>query len=149
MASKKLNKICKAALVLILVFIWGNSLLDAPKSAKLSENVTKAVVETLEKATGHSFEAVITERAIRKIAHFSQFFCLGFFSFLVFPKKPKFIFFFGIAVSALDESIQYFIPGRGPQLTDVIIDSTGFFIGVFVSYLLFCLIFRRHKKAKS
>lgn len=135
-------------LALILVFIWGNSLLDTPKSAKLSENVTKAVVGTLEKATGHNFENVITERVIRKIAHFTQFCCLGFFSFLVFQKRLKFVLLFGVTVSVLDESIQYFTPGRGPQVTDVIIDSMGFFGGVFVSYLLFCLIFRRRKKAK-
>lgn len=148
MASKKTDKVCRAVVILILVFIWGNSLLSAPKSAQLSKNITAVVVETLEKVTGESFENVITEKVIRKLAHFTQFACLGFFSFLIFSKRLGHSLLFGAAVSVLDESIQYFTPGRGPQITDVIIDSLGFFIGACFSCLLFSFIFRRRRKSE-
>ena len=42
----------------------------------------------------------------------------------------------GVAVAALDETIQLFIPGRGPQIRDVGIDSLGVLLGIALVWLI-------------
>lgn len=44
-----------------------------------------------------------------------------------------------------DEIHQHFVPGRSCELRDVLIDTTGALLGIFISYLIM-RIFRREKK---
>ena len=144
MVSEKIQKISRIILIFILAFIWGNSLLDASKSAQISSGVKEIILETVEIITETDLSNIINDYTIRKIAHFTQFAMLGFFTILSFPKKYLFINIFGIFVSSTDELIQLFIPGRGPQIIDIFIDILGFTIGFLICYLIIKLLDRKN-----
>lgn len=55
--------------------------------------------------------------------------------------KLGFSLIIGIIYASSDEIHQCFTPGRGPLLTDVIIDTMGIFLGI----LLVMLILKVHK----
>lgn len=55
--------------------------------------------------------------------------------------KLGFSLIIGIVYASSDEIHQCFTPGRGPLLTDVIIDTMGIFLGI----LLVMLILKVHK----
>lgn len=55
--------------------------------------------------------------------------------------KLGFSLIIGIVYASSDEIHQCFTPGRGPLLTDVIIDTMGVFLGI----LLVMLILKVHK----
>ena len=69
----------------------------------------------------------------KKAAHVSEFFILNLLSYRAFQRRyPDYSFLFTLLVAFSDETHQLFIPGRGAQLTDVIIDSTGILISSFL-----------------
>lgn len=78
---------------------------------------------------------------IRKCAHFTEFFILGVFMYLTL-KQTTIIHKAGIGivlcmvVAAMDETIQLFMDGRSGQLTDVLLDSCGGLVGIWVAYLI-------------
>lgn len=90
---------------------------------------------------------------IRKAAHFTLYAALGFTltGALRFQKRvppaPA-----AIAAAALyavfDEFHQFFVPGRGPQLKDVMIDTGGAATGALLMALLLWL-FRRARRSFS
>ena len=67
---------------------------------------------------------------IRKVAHFSEYFVLG----LTLPQTTKELNFPSLKylvfiIPLLDESIQYFTPGRVMSIIDMGIDSLGLIVG--------------------
>lgn len=77
---------------------------------------------------------------IRKVAHFSEYFVLG----LTLPQTTKELNFPSLKylifiVPLLDESIQYFTPGRVMSMIDMGIDSLGLIVG-------YSIVKRVHKK---
>ena len=52
----------------------------------------------------------------------------------------------GILVAVLTEIIQKFVPGRSGEFTDVLIDISGYLIGMAIIYLIIYLIKRKKKK---
>lgn len=112
-------------LIAVLLFIWGNSVLSGIDSYKL----TIAIFGELS----------LEERFfVRNLAHFVEFFALGFVMNLIL-RNPSIALFAGLAVAVIDEYIQLFSPGRTAELKDVLID----FIGVLVAV---CLIQKRKTK---
>ena len=70
---------------------------------------------------------------LRKLAHFTEFACLGaLFSWLFGMLRKKAIFALpcGFAAASIDETIQRFVPGRGPSFYDVLIDTSGVLMGI-------------------
>ena len=82
---------------------------------------------------------------MRKIAHITEYAILTFLFFRASSKNlnyRKAIFYstlFSITYALADEYHQLFVFGRGGNLGDVFIDSTGVFLAVF-------LIYRKMKK---
>jgi VanZ family protein len=104
--------------------------LSADESGGLLETI-KAMLEFL------PFVGKLTEHILRKLAHFTEFAALGFllatdtFLFISNPvKKMNIPAFAGLLVALTDETIQYFIPGRSSQVTDVWIDFLGVCFGI-------------------
>ena len=69
---------------------------------------------------------------LRKLAHFSEFACLGFLlAWLAYLKGERGFHMFALALlggllaACIDESIQMLTPERGPGLVDVWIDTSG------------------------
>ena len=142
MSVKK--KVCVTLLILLilltLAFIWGNSLLNAETSSKASEEVHGALSGVFDLIFGKD---VVTTAVLRKLAHFGEFLLLGaevcLLSVCIFGLKIKPLSCFlsvGLFVAIIDELLQ-FISARGPAVTDVLIDFSGF----FTAYLFFALFY--------
>ena len=84
----------------------------------------------------------ITMHLVRKLAHFTLFGLIGGASVFAFSFKLSGLimfrasYLFGTLLGALDEFHQMFVPGRGPQVKDIMIDSSGVFIAVLVIGLI-------------
>ena len=143
--SKRLC-LCTALLVCNLAFIWGNSLLPGEISGKLSQWV-KHILEMLFAASGE--EDPSGGFLLRKLAHFTEFAALGILlSWLcgMLGKKGSLPFFLGASAACIDETIQMFVPDRGPAIRDVCIDSCGVLTGMM---LLYCGHTWYHKHLKQ
>lgn len=120
-------------LVLNLCFIWGNSLM----SRESSHGMSMGVLELLPPFVRQLFPDVESlEHVLRKMAHFSEFACLGALSCgqLALWRKLSLhpvlhVLSAGFAAAAIDETIQVF-SNRGSQLQDVWLDFSGFAVGL-------------------
>lgn len=150
MNGKKYRKLCIALLTANVLFIWGNSLLTAPISAAFSRFVGKLLGQVFglsgaASGSGHGL--------LRKIAHVTEFACLGmclrWFASMEYPSRLQRIgipLVAGILVACVDETIQIFVPGRGPGLKDVMIDTLGLTLGVVIISLIY---YFNHKKTEE
>ena len=145
--TDKRLRLCTVLLLCNLIFIWGNSLLPGEISGAISDWV-KAILETLFGSTGEDTPGGLP---IRKLAHFTEFACLGALLFWRFGmlRRPKALAFcLGAAAACIDEGIQLFVPGRGPGIRDVGIDCGGVLTGMIFLYLGHTY-FQRKRKNKS
>ncbi len=132
--TDKRLRLCCTLLVCNLVFIWGNSLLPGEISGAISDWV-KAVIEWLLPGDGESAPG---GGLLRKLAHFTEFALLGMcfgWLFGMLEKAKHWPFLCGAAAACIDETIQRFVPDRGPSIRDVVIDSCGVLTGMILLYL--------------
>ena len=77
-------------------------------------------------------------------AHIPAYFVFGFFTILAlelntkssFLKNAAIVLFVGLLAGSLDETIQFFTPGRTPTIYDVIRDVLGVFLSLVFYYYL-------------
>ena len=153
----KVNILRIILIILILCtfyVIFGFSSQDSKESGGLSEKITIFIAEKfniLKDKTTQQTENIINkmEKVIRKLAHFSIYTVVGILlmSFISTYKLKEGIriivsLVIGIIYAASDEIHQSFIPGRGPQVTDVMIDTMGVLLGI----LLVMLVIKIYKK---
>lgn len=132
-------------LILNLVFIWGNSMLPAEVSQKISD----CVLELLPEIPDQPVQEEAESHLIRKLAHFAEFMVLGMLlSWLAALLKRKWWLPIpvGTVAACIDETIQMFVPGRGPGLLDVGIDSCGVLMGMLLLNTAYFLK-RKHKNS--
>ncbi len=125
--------LCIGLLAANLVFIWGNSLLPGEASGALSSWVKHLLTSIF----GGNRLGPEDAGLLRKLAHFAEFCTLGLCLGWLFSVKGKSRFYalmLGIGVACLDETIQIFVPGRGPGIRDVCIDATGVAAGILLLY---------------
>ena len=133
--TDKRLKLCMTLLVCNLVFIWGNSLLPGEVSGAFSDWV-KAILEAI--LPGNQDDDSLGGGLLRKLAHFTEFTCLGLllgWLFAMLQKGKVLPFLCGVAAASMDETIQRFVPDRGPSVKDVCIDSCGVLTGIVLLYL--------------
>ena len=133
--TEKRLRLCNVLIVMLLVFIWGNSLLPGEMSQAISDWVKHLLSLLL---SGGISGGEGGSGLLRKIAHFTEFTALG--CLLGWRagmlKKQSFVpFLWGTAAACIDECIQIFSPGRAPRVTDVLLDSCGVLTGLL---LLIC-----------
>ena len=127
--TDKRIRLCSALLVCNLLFIWGNSMLPGEVSGAFSDWV-KGILEAL---FGSGPETDTPGGLLRKLAHFTEFLGLGMllcWRFGMSGRTWRPAFLSGAAAACIDETIQRFVPGRGPSLRDVGIDSLGVLTGI-------------------
>ena len=148
--SKKRQRLCICLLALNLVFIWGNSLLPGSVSETISrwvgsliQTLTDLPVNTSQ--NGHGL--------LRKLAHFSEFACLGVLLAWLAGMAGERGFhgwslplLGGMMAACVDETIQTMIPARGPSVLDVWIDTCGVAVGIGLLLLGHHLAMKRTKK---
>ena len=123
--------------LLWLGFIYSNSLKTGTQSSEQSGKVHQIVNEVADKV---GIDEPISEKTVRKTAHFTEFAVLGFLVCadlvcfgIVTPKRKLYISCLlsltAIPISAIfasaDELLQNFSEGRRPSVTDVLIDTSG------------------------
>lgn len=154
---KKYSKFGKAAIILILLFLWYSMIFsfsaqNGETSGSLSGSIALKTAQVFDKLTfGHRSEEKIAllaenlEFPIRKAAHFTEYAVLGCLWFFLFRillekterKKQLIRIFLCIGIvflsAAGDEFHQTFIPGRSGNFKDVLLDTAGGFTGIFLS----------------
>ena len=122
-------------LVLNLAVIWGNSLLPGEISGAISGFVRDLIALLLPgdgaPDQGHGL--------LRKLAHFTEFTSLGIiltWIMLLLQKPIPLALAGGFAAACIDETIQIFVPDRGPSFTDVLLDTSGVLAGVLILTLI-------------
>ena len=130
--TEKRLGLCNVLIVLLLAFIWGNSLLPGEISQAFSDWVMGILYAFL---PGEDAGVEIGGGLLRKIAHFTEFTALG--CLLCWRagmlKKQTYVpFLWGAAAACIDECIQIFTPDRGPSVTDVLLDSCGVLTGLLL-----------------
>ena len=145
--TKTRMRICTALLVLNVLIIWGSSSLPGSVSGAISGWVRDLIAGIFGGGTGDSDTG---HGLLRKVGHFVEFSCLGVgFSWLFsMLKKPVALTLLcGFSVACVDETIQRFIPDRGPSIKDVLLDTAGVAFGLAL-ILLGCAIYKKRKNNK-
>ena len=135
----RLQRICRVLLVMNLCFIWGNSLLPGELSGAFSDWVKQLLASIF---PGDGMETA-GSGLLRKAAHFTEFAALGFLLSLHFRLQQKTIrnaLLWGILAAGIDETIQMFVPDRGPGLLDVAIDTCGVMAGMVLLQIGYLII---------
>lgn len=146
----KLKNWLPAFVWMTVIFMF--SAQPATKSNELSSGFTKLLIDALGRIIPFNIEiSTISDfvgqmnHIIRKFAHFFVYMVLGVLVSRALIKnghraRVLLISFFICAIYASsDELHQLFVPGRGCQLKDVIIDSTGSLIGISLNKLFYDL----------
>ena len=124
-------RLCVTLLICNLVFIWGNSLLPGEISGAISDWVKSILAQLFSgDPNGPSGGGLL-----RKVAHFMEFTALGMcLAWLhgMLQKGKLQSFLWGVLVASVDETIQRFVPDRGPSIRDVCIDSAGVLTGIIL-----------------
>jgi len=124
----------------IAVFLWMTLIFNlssqvADESNKLSKGVTKIIVEMVEKiAPRVDFDINRFNHIVRKNAHFFAYLVLGILVMNALRRSRidgvRWTLLICILYAISDEVHQIFVPGRGPGMKDVFIDSAGACVGI-------------------
>lgn len=138
--------------VVVIGAIFFNSSLDAADSTEMSSPLVDGINRFF--ASIH-LDVSVTEKAVRKAAHFLEYVLLGMLlavtTYLyVFKRKTVFVMSLslGCAVAVCDEVIQLFPKGRSCEITDMLIDSAGILTAVLIVQMILFLK-ERHKGKKE
>ncbi len=158
-----MKKVCRFLFPILalawLMFIFGNSFLDAEQSSQISSGYTDMAVDIIEDITDTPVDQpqrdTITT-VIRKMAHCLEFMLLSILTFLAFTvnglsvKEHLFFhLFLGLSVGLMDETIQRMSEGRTSSVVDVYIDFAGFALGICLCLLLRYLHSQRKEKKQT
>ena len=140
-----------ALLILLLAFIWGNSMLSVETSGALSDALLVKMNTAAQRlGLGEDFFSFMVDSDgdgveeadsyyIRKAAHVTEFAALSALLRSIFEEKRsrQWLWAFGTAVicAGIDETIQIF-SHRGSQLRDVCIDAAGAALGLGITKLV-------------
>lgn len=130
----KKKKITFAILIVLnLAFIWGNSLLPGQESGEISSGLLLWLKDMFPVLMG------MGEFLLRKLGHFSEFAMLGLLLCAFLREwgqtgihRITMPLLCGVLAAMCDETIQTFVPDRGPSVIDVWIDTSGVITGILL-----------------
>ena len=157
----KRNRILSFLIALMLVFIWGNSLLSREISGAISDGLMDLLdgaaaalglpddlFVTMHDQDGDGVEEP-TSLMLRKAAHVTEF---AVFTALVWLRldsggRKRFLTALGCGVltGAIDEALQI-LSHRGSQVQDIFIDSAGALLGAGIAAII---AFRRTRSVRG
>ncbi len=157
--------IAAALLMLLYSIIFQFSAQDAEQSGSLSQQISVRCVGILNSLSGGDWSeakmaglAESIEHPIRKLAHFSEYACMGILVHTLLSQWMRrgrgrclLTAIWVFLSAACDEIHQYFVPGRWASFADVLLDTCG---GAFGMLLCICAsaLWRRFmegRKAKT
>ena len=123
--------------ICIHILILTQSLLPA----SLSSDQSGVIVDILHPFVlnlGISIDVQTFSLIVRKTAHFTEFFLLGVFWYIIYAKYFKSVKLIGVVLihgfftAVLDETVQLFVDGRSGEVLDVFIDFCGVLFACFI-----------------
>lgn len=137
--------------ILMIAFIFVNSMTPAVSSKALSGNITTIILDGLS-SIQVNMDYEVLHHFIRKLAHFTEYSILGIMVAFAIYEKPfikskliNFACFFLVPIC--DELIQKFTPGRSCEITDMLIDASGMIFGCLI--LIGIIKLTHHSLSKS
>jgi len=130
------------AVICWLILIFSFSAQPAVQSDGLSRQVTKIILDIIDNVIPIEENGLDQLNSIiRKLAHFGVYLVLGVLINNAFEKSGvkdlkgfMISLLFCVLYAISDEVHQLYVPGRGAQVTDVLIDSWGAFVGINMIY---------------
>ncbi len=163
--TKKIVKTVSAAALLLALYglIFGFSAQDGEQSGSLSQLISERCVELLNTISGGHWSDVLRaqlaeyfEHPIRKLAHFSEYACMGVLLWVLWEQwlqkgRGLYLLITGwvLVSAAADELHQYFVPGRYASPADVLLDTCGGVCGMLCCLFLRTILVRRQSAACS
>ena len=144
--SKKSKYIILTIILMSFIFCMSNQ--PANISKELSQNIENLLnrAPIIGNMLSDILNSTNSQFIVRKSAHVILFCLLSILCFIVIYEikksaKTSTLISFSITFiyACIDEIHQLFIPGRGSQIRDVLIDSIGALIGLIVINLIFML----------
>lgn len=150
----KIIKLTLVILCMILIFWFSSDTAD--DSTKKSDGF---IVKTCEFVLGRELTEKEKDKYIedlvfivRKGAHFSIYLILGilimsYFKeiYLINKKGLLIAFLICFLYACTDEIHQLFVPGRSGEIRDILIDSTGSLVGIYIYYFISMIRRRLHE----
>lgn len=128
------NKISLLLVILWMIFIFVMSSFDATSSSNQSNFIVDIITSII-----NIKDIGLLSLIIRKLAHFTEYFILGILviNFITrYDKKIIIAILLCIISAPSDEIHQIFVPGRSCQITDIMIDSLGPIMGIYLCKLI-------------
>lgn len=124
-----------------------HSLINGENSFAVSDYIVNLIIKYIYPTTNiHTIRSITF--LVRKLAHFSEYALLfSFFNcFMISHTSYKnkalvFVTLFAlIFLPLIDETVQYFSPGRSPMVYDIWIDAVGGAVGIIISGLIYYIV---------
>lgn len=128
------NKISLLLVILWMIFIFVMSSFDATSSSNQSNFIVDIITSII-----NIKDIELLSLIIRKLAHFIEYFILGILviNFITrYDKKIIIAILLCIIYATSDEIHQIFVPGRSCQIIDIMIDSLGSIMGIYLYKLI-------------
>lgn len=148
-----MTKLKKSSVVFLALTVFTgascviHSLINGDNSLAESDYVVSLIIKYIYPTdNAHTISSITF--LVRKLAHFSEFALLfSFFNCFMIShtsyknKALAFVTLFAlIFLPLLDETVQYFSPGRSPMVYDIWIDALGGAVGIIVSSLIYYIV---------
>lgn len=163
LSQNHFHNIIKRSILLVIllaicsiIFMFSNQ--NSEKSDSTSDKIIYRVLDIITKNNDLSQQEynelyMSVKILVRKTAHFTIYTLLGLFLMLVLntininlKERILISWMIGIIYAIGDEIHQYFIPGRTPMMTDVIIDSIGVLCGILIVYFISKILYIKKRK---
>ncbi|MFZ3591836.1 VanZ family protein [Bacillus sp. DJP31] len=130
------------AVILLMALTFYLSHQPATTSNQLSTGITEAIVEIVERTTPNAeIDVRDLNRFVRKNAHFFIYLMIGMILLNALRRSRLkgysvlVTLLFSMMFAIMDELHQLFVPGRGAQFEDVLIDVAGASVGIGIYFV--------------
>ena len=137
------------SVAVVVITTWSSG-----QTAEVSGGASRGIVHwILAFLPGEHTEATVSllDHLLRKAAHFTLYFILGCSLTGCFRRQRRVpyvlaVLLTGAVLAGLDEFHQIFVDGRGPQFSDVVLDTCGVAAGCLLATAFHRAVSRRKKK---
>lgn len=148
--------ICLTIAIAVTIFLFSAepAVDSGDRSTGIAETLLSLLLPDFKTMSAEEQDALLStaDHLLRKTAHFCVYAALGCFlcltslgSFAAAVVHALRSLLIGAAYAASDELHQAFVPGRGPGVSDVLLDSAGVIAGALCALLLAKLIHRKKR----
>lgn len=138
-----------AVIWMLVIFVF--SAQKSEESTRLSNGAGRCVVTAVNEVMDKGWNedtvekyALAIDHPVRKLAHATEYAILALLWFGAFGSQLKSVEI-AFIYACTDEFHQLFVPGRAGLFTDVLIDTSGAIVAMFILWSL-CLIYKLSKK---